>query len=68
MDPDQTVPLGVRQIWVHSVCIHDQKQSEMYLNLSVTIHINYSIACCLKMLSISWHVPLSGHDDVALFE
>ena len=36
--------------------------------LSVTIHINCSAARCLKTLSISPNVPLSGYDDVALFE
>ena len=32
-------------------------------HLSDTIHINCSFARCLIKLSISRHVPLSGHDD-----
>ena len=36
--------------------------------LSVTSHINCIVSRCLIMLSISHHVPLSGHDDVAFFE
>ena len=34
--------------------------------LSVTFHINCSFAHCL--INMTWDVPLSGHDDVTLFE
>ena len=44
-------------------CIH----AFIYVSLSVTSNINYIVARCL-MNFISRHVPLSGHDDVALFE
>ena len=38
--------------------------ADALLNLSVTVHINCSVAHCL---SHGMYVPLSGHDDVALF-
>ena len=37
-------------------------------SLSVTIHITSSLDVSWKPFSISQHVPLSGHDDVALCE
>ena len=35
--------------------------------LSVTIYMNCSVARCLINVYYLRHVPLSGHDDVALF-
>ena len=41
----------------------------VYQLLSVNSHINCIVAHCLiNVFFISRHVPLSGHDDVALFE
>ena len=37
------------------------------LPLIVTSHINCNVARCLINVSISRHVPLSGHNDVSLF-
>ena len=42
------------------------KNKKLYqLPFILTVH---GVAHCLLTLSISQHVPLSGHDDVALFE
>ena len=41
---------------------------ELELTLSVTTHINCIVACCLINVVHSRHVPLSGHDAIALFE
>ena len=38
-----------------------------YQNLSVSSHINCIVARCLINVVYLTHVPLSGHDDVALF-
>ena len=39
-----------------------------YAFLSATSHINCIVARCLINIVYLRHVPLSGHDDVALFE
>ena len=44
-----------------------KRHSPSILYLSIISHINCIVARCLIKLFISRHVPLSGHDDIALF-